>query len=326
MPEATIAQEVVEAVGGARNVLASTVCMTRLRMTVRDMAAVATDRLTQIQGVLGVLGRGERGLEVVFGPAMVDGVYRQFRRIVGEREDEVAPGPDAQAGGESAMRVVISPGRRSSYAAQAAAAAPSPEPAAPEGADGAATPLPGEDLTLDELYELLDAPTAGPAAAGESHEAAPGGAAPRLLVLNGPNINMLGVREPDVYGSETYADLVATCERAAREAGFSACRCYQSNHEGDLVDQIQQALGRYDAIVINPAAYTHTSVAILDALKAVCIPAVEVHISKVEEREDFRQVSYVRAACLETVTGMGLAGYARAIADLAAHLRVDGDE
>lgn len=142
----------------------------------------------------------------------------------------------------------------------------------------------------------------------------------RLLVINGPNINMLGIREPGIYGQDNYEALVALCKSAATEFGFDECRCFQSNHEGAIVDEIQAAYGVFDGIVINPAAYTHTSVAILDALKAVHIPAVEVHISKVEEREDFRQVSYARLACFETVTGMGIEGYRRAIELLAAHL------
>ena len=118
------------------------------------------------------------------------------------------------------------------------------------------------------------------------------GAGPNLLVINGPNINLLGLREPDIYGEENYDALLSLVEQTAREHGFRAT-CYQSNHEGDLVDAIQQAFGVYDGIVINPAAYTHTSIAILDALKAVGMPFVEVHISAVETREDFRQVSYV---------------------------------
>ena len=142
----------------------------------------------------------------------------------------------------------------------------------------------------------------------------------KLLVINGPTLNMLGIREPGIYGSDSYETLVALCERAATEYGFGECRCFQSNHEGAIVDEIQAAFGAYDGIVINPAAYTHTSVAILDALKAVHIPAVEVHISKVEEREDFRQVSYARLACFATITGEGLEGYRHAIALLAEHL------
>ena len=133
-----------------------------------------------------------------------------------------------------------------------------------------------------------------------------------LLVLNGPNLNMLGIREPGIYGSSTYADLLALIEETADRLGVHA-ECYQSNHEGDLVDKIQWAYGRIDGIVINPAAYTHTSVAILDALKAVSIPAVEVHISDVDAREPFRQVSYAGMYCEKTVKGQGLQGYAVAM-------------
>ena len=142
----------------------------------------------------------------------------------------------------------------------------------------------------------------------------------KALVINGPNLNMLGVREPDIYGRSTYDDLVTLCKRAGSDEGFELVDVYQSNHEGDLIDAIQRALGAYDGIVINPAAYTHTSVGILDALKAVGLPCVEVHISAVEEREDFRQVSYIRAACFETISGEGIEGYRRAIFDLAAHV------
>ena len=134
----------------------------------------------------------------------------------------------------------------------------------------------------------------------------------KILVINGPNLNMLGIREPDHYGRETYADLVAKIENHCIKKGIEV-EIYQSNHEGDLVDKIQEAYGRVDGIVINPAAYTHTSVAILDAVKSVSIPAVEVHISKVEEREDFRQISFIRLACVKTVTGHGTDGYLEAI-------------
>ena len=133
-----------------------------------------------------------------------------------------------------------------------------------------------------------------------------------ILVINGPNLNMLGIREPDIYGKETYNSLVEKIEKYANEAGVDV-RCYQSNHEGDLVDIIQFAYGIFDGIVINPGAYTHTSIAILDALKAVSIPAVEVHISDVDAREEFRQISYVRQACFETISGKGTDGYLLAI-------------
>lgn len=123
---------------------------------------------------------------------------------------------------------------------------------------------------------------------------------------------MLGIREPDHYGKETYADLVAKIEGHCKSKGIEV-KLYQSNHEGDLVDEIQSAYGNADGIVINPGAYTHTSIAILDAVKSVNIPTVEVHISKVEEREDFRQISYVRMACVKTITGHGTDGYLEAI-------------
>lgn len=134
----------------------------------------------------------------------------------------------------------------------------------------------------------------------------------KILVINGPNLNMLGIREPDHYGKETYNDL---CEKIKNhcESINVEVKVYQSNHEGDLVDEIQKAYGVYDGIVINPGAYTHTSIAILDAVKSVNIPTVEVHISKVEEREDFRQISYVRLACVKTITGHGTDGYIEAI-------------
>lgn len=141
----------------------------------------------------------------------------------------------------------------------------------------------------------------------------------KILVINGPNLNMLGIREPDHYGRETYGDLVNKIEEYCKEKAV-CCECYQSNHEGCLVDKIQEAYGNFDGIVINPGAYTHTSVAILDAVKSVMIPTVEVHISKVEERENFRQISYIRLAALKTITGLGTDGYLRAIDFLSEYL------
>ncbi|MBR5472888.1 MAG: type II 3-dehydroquinate dehydratase [Clostridia bacterium] len=134
----------------------------------------------------------------------------------------------------------------------------------------------------------------------------------KILVINGPNLNMLGIREPDIYGKNTYNDLCKLITDYAKNKGLEV-EIYQSNHEGDLVDEIQAAYKSFDGIVINPAAYTHTSVAILDAVKSVGLPTVEVHISAVETREDFRQVSFVRQACIKTITGLGFDGYLRAI-------------
>lgn len=138
----------------------------------------------------------------------------------------------------------------------------------------------------------------------------------RILVLNGPNINMLGIREPGIYGKNTFTDLLELLKETGSRLGIEVSQ-FQSNHEGDLVDKIQWAYGKIDGIVINPAAYTHTSVAILDALKAVSIPAVEVHISDVDSREAFRQISYPGLACEKTIKGEGLDGYRQAIVYLA---------
>ena len=140
----------------------------------------------------------------------------------------------------------------------------------------------------------------------------------KLLIINGPNLNMLGVREPEIYGTENYEALCRKVLDYAAVRGVEA-ECFQSNHEGDLVDAIQNAFGKADGIVINPGAYTHTSIALLDAVRAVGIPTVEVHISDLSEREAFRQVSYIRAACVATISGHGLDGYTEAMA-----LLIDG--
>ena len=137
-----------------------------------------------------------------------------------------------------------------------------------------------------------------------------------ILVINGPNLNMLGIREPDLYGKSDYAALVKLVEETCAREGIGV-EIFQSNHEGAIVDKIQEAFGKKDGIVINPAAYTHTSIAILDALKAVALPAVEVHISDVKAREDFRQISYAGKACIKTIMGQGLDGYRQAMAFLA---------
>lgn len=134
----------------------------------------------------------------------------------------------------------------------------------------------------------------------------------KILVINGPNINMLGIREPEVYGKQTFSDLLSLLDETAETESLQIEQ-FQSNHEGAIVDRIQAAYGNTDGIVINPAAYTHTSVAILDALKAVAIPAVEVHISDVDSREDFRQISYAGMYCEKTIKGHGLEGYREAI-------------
>lgn len=142
----------------------------------------------------------------------------------------------------------------------------------------------------------------------------------KILVINGPNLNLLGTREPAIYGSQTYAALKQTVRKAAASASVRV-KIVQSNHEGTLVDIIQKAAKKYDGIIINPAAYTHTSIAIYDALKAVGLPTVEVHLSDIESREAFRRHSYISPACLQTIAGKGFAGYAEAMAILTSHLK-----
>ena len=134
----------------------------------------------------------------------------------------------------------------------------------------------------------------------------------KILVINGPNLNMLGIREPDIYGRKTYKDLVAFIQEAAKELNIEV-DVRQSNHEGVIIDWIQEALGKFDGIVINPAAYTHTSIGIMDALKAVALPAVEVHISDISTREEFRHISYASKACIATIAGHGFDGYRMAL-------------
>lgn len=142
----------------------------------------------------------------------------------------------------------------------------------------------------------------------------------KILVINGPNLNFLGIREPEIYGKKDYKALVEYCVERCREQGFE-CECFQSNHEGAIVDKIQQAYGSVDGIIINPAAYTHTSIAILDALKAVGIPAVEVHLTDVNSREEFRKISYAGMACVKSFVGFGFEGYKMAAEYLKEYLK-----
>ena len=305
MTDRDIASAVLGCVGGAGNVIANSLCMTRLRITVANPTAINRESLGLIDGVLGTATRGTNGIEVVFGPLIVQGVFDAFSMLTGIPSDY-----DPLAGfrrSVSNLHVHITPGRRKSYSAQANANEQARE------AHAAADEVDEDILTLEQLLEGDESNQTAEASADAALER-------RVLVINGPNINMIGIREPDLYGREDYPAMLELCKLAAREAGFVDCRCFQSNHEGDLVDEIQDAYQVFDGIVINPGAYTHTSIALLDALKAVSIPTIEVHISKVEEREDFRQVSYVRQACIETITGMGIEGYRVAIQHMAEYL------
>ena len=301
-----VANRVLQSVGGAQNVISSTLCMTRLRLALADPGQVDQTSLSDIPGVLGTAQRGSSGIEVVFGPTAVHSVYEAVSQLCGTGGDvDTDAIPTNQ---EHRLKVSVI---RGSHDEEDVGALVSSTLDADD-----------EDDAYDEADLLASLLADAEEEEDEEEDDAEG---PALLVMNGPNINMLGIREPDLYGSEGFDALLELCHATAREAGFARCSCFQSNHEGDLVDAIQDAYGVFDGIVINPAAYTHTSVALLDALKAVSIPTIEVHISQVDAREDFRQVSYVRSACLETIVGEGIQGYAHAIRDLAAHLgRTDG--
>lgn len=420
-----IAASVLQCVGGKDNVVANSLCMTRLRISITDPKRVDRLALSSISGVLGTANRGPNGIEVVFGPKAVRDVFNEFSLLTGLKSSLLSARP---VGLNKSLDVHISPqptlnsdasaraGKlRSPVASHAAtpettqgtSATSSPESATSKQAllDHASletlielvrqieeqqsvvaehtrssqtaaqsdSPLSllkalesdDEDDDLDNLGPDLDELDHGldhdlnhaldqnldhevnqdleelahdfddvePGFDGENvittnlyeDESLDEFGLPvvglRLLVLNGPNINMLGIREPDQYGTDDYAALLDLCKKTAYEQGFIECRCYQSNHEGDLVDKIQDAYQQFDGIVINPGAYTHTSIALLDAVKAVKIPTVEVHISKVSDREDFRQRSYIREACIDTITGKGIRGYALAIEKLAAYLK-----
>lgn len=290
MDTTNTAQLVLAAVGGKENVVTNSICMTRLRVGVTDKGLVNSDALRAIHGVIGIATRGKSGIEIVFGPAVVDGVYDSFSHLTG-----IGTRKRSAKEHQSARRLTPR-------------SAPAATQAIRHRGQGGSS-LSASDV--DKLRQLLDDP------APEDEE--PDG--PTLLVINGPNINLLGMREPDIYGREDFSALLALCRSTGQEAGFSETLCIQSNHEGDIVDEIQAAWHVFDGIVINPGAYTHTSIAILDALRAVGIPTVEVHISKVDEREDFRQISYIRPACIETIMGEGIQGYRHAILDLAAYLK-----
>ena len=314
------AAEVLRSVGGKRNVLANSLCMTRLRIRVANPTIVDKKALNSIEGVLGTTTRGADGFEVVFGPRVVADVFESFAGLTGLPPTIEAALPVTSFSPSRLSVQITSQGGQVASAADMASTLDDFDddedaPEAPAPADDAAAEsdaselermlLGGEDDFEDEADDLDDEDEDGL----------------RLLVINGPNINMLGVREPDVYGKQDFSALLELCKQVATKEGFVDCLCFQSNHEGDIVDKIQDAYQVFDGIVINPGAYTHTSVAILDALKAVSIPAIEVHISNVDEREEFRKVSYVRAACFETISGMGIDGYRKAIEDMASHLR-----
>lgn len=303
-----IANDLLAAVGGKGNVTANDLCMTRLRILTDNPSLVDAEQLSATSGVLGIVKRGSNGFEVVFGPGRAESVHDALVNLTGiDSESDSIEGVQKDVDPSITVSISKNPLRAATNRQNAQATASEADP---------------DDFeSVKSLLGLLDEKEAEQDVAAEDEdEPAASSRAASVLVINGPNINMLGIREPAVYGTENFQALLELCRKSAKEAGFAKCDCVQSNHEGDLVDAIQAAYQTYDGIVINPGAYTHTSIAILDAAKAVGLPVVEVHISKVEEREDFRQVSYIRQACFETVTGLGIQGYRKAILDLAKHI------
>lgn len=293
MDSNAIAHEILNAIGGSKNLTHNEVCMTRLRLSINDMTLVDYDQLTTATGVLGIVGKGSNGLEVVFGPNLVSQVNKSLDQILGKPE-------------------ITSCSLNQKHSASL--------PTRNEEVDELISLL-AQKSTLDQDEEDFDGLVSGLDADDFEDDYEDDLESPRLLIINGPNINMLGIREPEIYGKADYRTLIEACKAEAQSQGFSDCVCYQSNHEGDLVDAIQDALGNYDGVIINPAAYTHTSVALLDAALAVQIPMIEVHLTDISTREDFRRISYIKDACFATVAGKGIDSYREAIQLMATHLK-----
>lgn len=302
------AEEVLSSLGGKNNIVQHSLCMTRLRMSVANPTLVDKEALLGVDGVLGVAQRTPQSLEIVFGPMAVREVFQTLDRLTQEQK---STSPNVTSHSNSSINSLYS-----SVDARKLSSVNARELSSALDFEKGCTQEELERLLLDN-EDQEEAANISALAQGAfcDYEAK------RVLVINGPNLNLLGLREVSLYGTQTYQVLCDTCIAEAKRLGFDSCECYQSNHEGDLVDKIQEAYGQVDGIILNPAAYTHTSVALLDALKAVQIPTVEVHLTKVEEREDFRKISYVREACLTTITGKGIAGYTQALEYLANYLK-----
>lgn len=295
MDSNAIAYEILNAIGGSKNLIHNEVCMTRLRLSISDMTLIDYEQLSTATGVLGIVGKGANGLEVVFGPNLVNQVNNSLDQILEEPEitscslDEKhsASSPTHNEEVDDLISLLAQKNNIDQNK---------------EDFDSLASDLDTDDFE-DNYEDDLEAP--------------------RLLIINGPNINMLGIREPEIYGKADYRTLIEACKTEAQSQGFSDCVCYQSNHEGDLIDAIQDALGSYDGIIINPAAYTHTSVALLDTALAVQLPMIEVHLTDISTREDFRHISYIKDACFATVAGKGIDSYREAIQLMATYLRAE---
>lgn len=322
-----IAAAVLECVGGFGNVADNSLCATRLRISLKDPERVNRNALHSINGVLGIADRGTSGIEVVFGPNLVRGVYRSFERLTGIISEP-----------HSSKTVTLRPARNFQVRI-------TPEtPGAPQvvGLDmradtenvsispvdddtNALLDLLGNDSEDTEhsfgaLMGLSDSDGSDDGADEEEaddasyDEAADG---PHLLVINGPNVNLLGTGNGPSPDGADFSDLLTKCQESATEAGFASCDCYQSNHEGDLIDRIQDAAGIEDAIVINAGGFAYTSVALLDAIVMVGLPTIEVQLERAIYGEGLPWQSYVGRGCLATITGQGIEGYRSAIFRLA---------
>lgn len=281
-----VARQVLDALGGRENVLSNAVCMTRLRVTLAEPQSVDYETLSDVQGVLGTATRGNNGLEVVFGPRVIDGIYHAFIKLTGISAGIEDLFPMSRQ--ETNLRVQIRTSKK--------------EPRQP--VPSSDHPLIGKDelSVLADLFGIKEKETDDAKVRKL-----------RLIVLNGPNINMLGVTSSGATDEDAFPALLELCKQTAQDVGFARCDCFQSNHEGDLVDMIQDAYGIYDAIVINPGAYG-SSAALRDALRTVSVPAIEVHLHKLNRRDT------VGTACLSMKSGLGTDGYRLAIQELASHL------
>lgn len=354
MTNEEIAASIIACLGGTGNIQSNALCMTRLRILIIKPSLVDEAGLNDISGVLGSLKLGDHGIEIVCRPTLVQAIFESFSRLTGlsnNFEIRTRAGIEATLDNSEALKVQISNPKASPQRTQEPQLKPilhqtTFDPHHVNRMTSEAEELTKMLLENDKKISLnkiahrkaLHTSNAG-GKQQKKTQAIASGEKPstrefkdhktrtteallpyHILILNGPNINMLGIREPTLYGRSSYEQLIQLCKHTAKELGFASCKCYQSNHEGDLVDMIQQAYGNYQGIVFNPGAYTHTSIALLDALKAVNIPTVEVHITNIDERDEFRKISYIRAACFKSIIGEGIDGYKQAICALAEKL------
>lgn len=287
-----VAGAILAALGGRSNVLTNTVCMTRLRVTLRDPQVVDFARLNGIQNVLGVVTRGDTGLEVVFGPRIIDSIYHAFIRLTG-----IPAGTDAlfpMSRPSSNMSVKLSPAQQASQT-----------PTFHEHEQGGSGIDPSE---LSILRDLFDDQGLAHEDESESDEAR---RIDKLLVINGPNVNIIGIGTED-EDERGFAAALELVKKTADELGIAQCDCIQSNHEGDLIDHIQDAYCMYDAIVINPGSLARTSIALRDAIRMVGVPTIEVHLLDFDPNPDAGE-SVLSEACIQTIESEGIEAYATAV-------------